>query len=150
MPRLRCGIVPVVVCALAAGGCGSGGTHDSTPRVSAIESKALVAQLERARLTAAAQDLAGTKVALNGFKLHVARLRRAGALSDATARRLRIGASRALARAASDSAAVVQPPVTPAPAAPVLPPGQAKKDHKHYGGDNQGGGNNQGGGEGGD
>jgi hypothetical protein len=145
MPRSRWGIAPVVVCALAASGCGSGGNHDSTPRMSAVESNALVAQLERARLTAAAQDLAGTKAALNGFKVQVARLRRAGALSGATARLLRTGANRALARATSDSAPVVQPPITPAPAAPLLPPGHAKKDHKHYGGDNQGGG-----GEGGD
>ena len=150
MPRARWGTVPVVVCVLAGGGCGSGGNPDSTPRMSAVESKALVAQLERARLTAAAQDLVGTKAAMNGFKLQVARLRRAGALSDATARLLRVGANRALARAVSDSAAVVQPPVTPAATAPAPPPGQAKKDHRHYGGGNQGGDNQGGGGEGGD
>jgi hypothetical protein len=145
MPRVRCGIVAVVVCALAAGGCGSGGSAGSTPQLSAIESKALVAQLERARLTAAAKDLAGTRAALNGFKLQVARLRRAGALSDATARLLRTGASRALARATSDSAAVVQPAATstaatsaPAPPAPKKKGG--KGDHKHKGHDKHGGG----------
>jgi hypothetical protein len=142
MPRARWGIVPVVVCALAAGGCGSGGKHDSTPRMSAVESKALVAQLERARLTAAAQDLAGTKAALNAFKLQVARLRRAGGLSDPTARLLRIGANRALARAASDNAAAVQPVTptasTPAPAPPApgkQKGGKHKGDHKHNGGE---------------
>ena len=139
MPRVRWGIAPVVVCALAASGCGSGGKHDSTPRMSAVESKALVAQLERARLTAAAQDLAGTKAALNGFKLQVARLRRAGALSDPTARLLRIGANRTLARLTSDSAAAVQPPVTPAATTPRAPGkqkgGKHKGDHKHNGGE---------------
>jgi hypothetical protein len=140
MPRARWGIVPAVVCVLAAGGCGSGGKHDSTPRMSGVESNALVAQLERARLTAAAQDLAGTKAALNAFKLQVARLRRAGALSDAAARLLRIGANRALARATSDNAAAVKPAVAPAVTTP-LPPGRAKKqDGKHKGGGNHGGG----------
>jgi hypothetical protein len=144
MPRSRWGIVPVVLCALAAGGCGSGGNHDSTPRLSAVESKALVAQLEQARLTAAAQDLAGTKTALNGFKLRVARLRRAGALSGATARLLRIGANRALARATSDSAAILQPPVTPTATTPA-PPSPANENGGTHNGDQ-----NQGGGEGGD
>jgi hypothetical protein len=142
MPRLRWGIVPLVVCAVAAGGCGSGGNGGSGPQMSAMESKALVAQLERARLTAAAKDLAGTRAALNGFKLQVARLRRAGALSDATARLLRIGASRALARATSDSAAVVQPPATPTAAtpAPPAPKKGGKSDHKRKGDHKHGGG----------
>jgi hypothetical protein len=145
VPRSRWGIVPVVVCALAAGGCGSGGKHDSTPKITAVESRTLVAQLERARLTAAAQDLAGTKAALNAFKLQVARLRRAGALSDATARRLRIGANRVLARATSDSAAVVQPPVTPTATTPApAPPAPRKQkggkgDHRQKGDKKHGG-----------
>jgi hypothetical protein len=144
MPRLRWGIVPVVACALAASGCGSGGNHAATPRISAVESKALVAQLERARLTAAAQDLAGTKAALTAFKVQVARLHRAGALSGATARLLRVGANRALARATSDSAPVVQPPVastatTSAPAPPAPPPEKkGKGDHKPKGGHKHG------------
>jgi hypothetical protein len=148
VPRSRWGIVPVVVCALAAGGCGSGAKPDSTPKITAVESKTLVAQLERARLTAAAQDLAGTKAALNAFKLQVARLRRAGALSDATARRLRIGANRVLARATSDSAAVVQPPVTPTATTPA--PAPAPRKQKGGKGDHKQKGDKKHGGEGGD
>lgn len=139
MPRLHRGIVPVVVCALVAAGCGSSDKTDTTPGLTRAESDALVAQLERARVTAAAHDLEGTKAALQGFKGQVARLRRAGALSDATARSLRVGASRALARATSDSA---PPPVstqtqtTPAPAPTPAPANKKheKKDHgKHKG-----------------
>jgi hypothetical protein len=143
MPRLRWGIVPLLVCAVAAAGCGSGGNAGSAPRMSAMESKALVAQLERARLSAAAKDLAGTKAALNGFKLRVARLRRAGALSDATARLLRTGASRALARATSDNAAVVQPPATPTATTPAPAPAPKNKggkgEHKRKGEHKHGG-----------
>ena len=135
MPRVRWGIVPALVCALAATGCGSGSKSDSTPQLSAAQSQALVAQLERARLTAAAQDLAGTKAALAAFEAQVARLRRAGALSDATAAALRTGAARTLARATSDSAAVMQTQTAPAPV--PTPPVKKKKggkgDHKRKG-----------------
>jgi hypothetical protein len=134
MPRVRRGIVPVVVCALVTAGCGSSGKTDTTPRLTRAESEALTAQLERARTTAAAQDLAGTKTALQGFKAQVARLRRAGHLSDATARSLRIGAARALARATSDSAPPPAPiQTTPAPAPPPAPVKEKKHDKKDHG-----------------
>jgi hypothetical protein len=136
MPRVRRGIAPVVVCALVAAGCGSSGKTDTTPRLTRADSRALVAQLERARVSADAHDLAGTKTALQGFKAQVAKLRRAGALTDATARSLRIGAARALARATSDSAPPPAPiQTTPAPApAPPKDKKHEKKDHgKHKG-----------------
>jgi hypothetical protein len=115
MPRVRRGLMPAVVCALALGGCGS--SSDSTPRMTQAQSQALVAQLERARVTATAGDLAGTQTALVSFRALVARLRRSGALDSATANALRIGAIRALARAKSDSTpAPVQTQTTPVPA----------------------------------
>jgi hypothetical protein len=120
MPRVRRGIMPVVICALVAAGCGSSGKNDTAPRLSRVESRALTAQLERARVTAAAHDLAGTKAALLAFQDQVARLQRARALSDATTRSLRVGAARALARAASDSG----PPPALTQAAPAPPSDQ--------------------------
>lgn len=113
-----------MVAALA--GCGSG---DDKPGLSNGQAQALIAQLEAARASAAARDVTGTKTTLTNFRRSVARLQREGALSAETARALRIGAARILARVRSDSA---PPPVQPAPAvtettpAP-LPPGQAKK-----------------------
>jgi hypothetical protein len=138
MPRTRWGIVPVVVCVLALAGCGAAEEKDTTPQLTRAQADALVAQLERARLTAAAEDLVGTRAALAGFRGQVARLRRAGALSDATARSLRIGAARTLARAASDIAppVQVQTQTTPAPAPPVTEPkrkGDRKGDKKKKG-----------------
>jgi hypothetical protein len=135
MPRVRRGIVPVVVCALVAAGCGSSGKNDTTPRLSRAESQGLTAQLERARVTAAARDLAGTKAALTAFTGQVARLRRAGALSDATARSLRVGAARALARAASDSA---PPPVLTETAPPPAPPSDEGNGNGHANGHHKG------------
>jgi hypothetical protein len=64
------------------------------------------------------------------FRASVAHLRRTGALSDPTARSLRIGAARLLQRVESDSA----PPATPqAPATnttPAPPPAPKKHDEK--------------------
>jgi hypothetical protein len=144
MPRVRWGSVAVVVCAVALGGCGTSGKAAGTPQMTRAQADALVAQLERARVTAAARDLTGTKAALAGFRGGVARLRRAGAISSATAKALRTGAIRALQRATSDSAPPpVQAPVqtTPAPVQPA-PPGKqkhfGKKDGKHGGDGNQG------------
>jgi hypothetical protein len=123
-----------------AAGCGSSGKADTRPRLTRAQSQALTAQLERARVTAAAHDVAGTNAALLAFKGQVARLRRAGALSDATARSLRVGAARALARAASDSA----PPAVLTETAPAPPSDNGN-------GNGQGNGNGNGhGGEGGD
>lgn len=137
MPRSHWGIVPVIACALAAAGCGSS-AKDDTPRLTKAQSATLVAQLERARVTAAAHDLEGTTAALKGFRQQVARLARAGALSQATARALRLGATRALGRAASDNAPPKPAPAatTPAPTAP--PPGQAKKEKKKHHGKGKG------------
>ena len=125
MPGVRWGIASLAACALALSACGSSG--DETPRMTRAQAQALVAQLERARVTAQAGDLEGTKAALTGFRRQVARLHRAGALSDATARSLRLGAARAVARATSDATpppASTPTETTPAPAPP------AKKDEK--------------------
>jgi hypothetical protein len=131
MPRVRRGIVPVVIYAVVAAGCGSSGKNDKTPRLTRAESQALTAQLERARVTAAAHDLAGTKASLIAFKGAVAKLRRAGALSDATARSLSVGAARALARATSDSA----PPPILTQTAPAPPSDEGNGNGNGTGGD---------------
>ena len=128
MPGVRWGIALAVGCALAAGGCGS--SDNATPKLTRGEADALVVQLERARLTAAAHDLAGTTAALRGFRASVARLRSAGAISAATAAALRIGAVRALDRATSDSTPPVQTETTPAPA-PAPEPKKEKHPPKH-------------------
>jgi hypothetical protein len=125
----RTGIALLLVAALA--GCGSSG--DKTPGLTGGQAQGLIAQLEAARLSAAARDPAGTKAALVKFRRSVARLQRDGALSAETARALRIGAQRVLARVTSDSApppapATTQTTTTPAPA--PVPPGQKKKHEK--------------------
>lgn len=117
--------------AAALAGCGGAAQHP--PGLSPAQSRALVAQLETARRAAAAGNVTATQAALARFKQQVAALRRAGRLSDATARQLRLGAARVLARVRSDSTPAPQPApqTTPAPAPPTpLPPGQAKKHDK--------------------
>jgi hypothetical protein len=125
------GWVIALLLAAAVAGCGSGG-ETAQPGLTNRQAAGLVAQLEAVRSSAGAANVAATEAALSRFRAAVARLRRTGALSDATARRLRIGAARVLARVKSDSAP--EPPPTPAPA-PALPPGQAKKheDKKPHG-----------------
>jgi hypothetical protein len=117
----------VIALVVAAGivGCGSDGGQSG---LTSGQQKALVAQLEAARGSAAAHDLAGTKAAVSKFRRSLARLRRAGSLSDTTARSLRIGAARLLARVQEDNPAPAPTPqtaTTPAPTPP--PPGQQKK-----------------------
>ena len=99
-----------------------------------VQAQALVAQLERARITAQAGDLTGTRAALSGFRRQVARLHRAGALSDATARSLRLGAARALAAAQNDFPPPPQAETTPAPSPPAKKEKKPKKDHPGKGG----------------
>jgi hypothetical protein len=121
----RTGIALLLVAGLA--GCGSSGEKKHAGLTTG-QSQALVAQLETARTSASARNVAGTKTAIDKFRRSVAQLRRSGAISDATARSLRIGAARVLERVRSDSAPPPQPAVTqttPAPAPP--PPGQKKK-----------------------
>jgi hypothetical protein len=124
----RAGIAGLIVAAVLAG-CGS--SSDGRGGLTDIEARALVAQLEAARASAAARDVAGTRAAVDKFRGAVAHLRRTGALSDATARSLRVGAARLLQRVRSDSAPPQPAPSSqPTPAAPApLPPGQTKK-HK--------------------
>lgn len=117
---------------VALGGCGSSGGN-AGPGLTSGQAQGLVAQLEAARGAAAARNLAGTEAAINRFRRSVARLRRAGALSDASARALRIGAARVLARVKSDNAPPPQPAptqTTPAPAPAPAPPGQKKKHNE--------------------
>jgi hypothetical protein len=120
-------LIALLVTALVAG-CGSSGDRRE-PGLTSGQVQGLVAQLHGARATAAARDVEGTKAAIARFRRSVARLRRDGALSDATARSLRIGAARVLARVESDNAAPA-PVATPTPAAPAPPADHAKKDHK--------------------
>ena len=115
-------------------GCGSGG--DEQPALTDAQARALVKQLEAARTTAAARDVAATRAALDRFRRSVVRLRRSGALSDQTARTLRIGAARVLERVRSDSAPPAQPAPTttsqPTPAPPAKKKhGEGKGEKKH-------------------
>jgi hypothetical protein len=124
----RTAISLLLVVALA--GCGSSGDN-SEPGLTSGQAQGLVAQLETARAAAAARNVAATKAAIDKFRRSVARLRRAGALTDTQARALRVGAARALARVRSDNAppppAPAETQTTPTPA--PEPPGQEKK-HK--------------------
>jgi hypothetical protein len=139
----RASIVGLVVAAVAAG-CGSSPSSDQAGLTNG-QAQALVSQLEAARSAAAARDVAGTEAAIDKFRRSIARLRRSGTLSDATARSLRVGAARVLARVRSDSK---PPPAPPATAPAPVPPGQkkkhdAEKNHKGKGrghhGDEEGG-----------
>ena len=134
MPGGRACIVLVV--AVLAAGCGSG---NDSPSLSTPQQKALVAQLEAARATAAAHDVAGTKAAITRFQQSVSKLRQTGALSEQAAHTLRIGAARVLARVKSDNPppapqpAATQPTPAPAPAPPGKAKGHKKHEDKHHG-----------------
>jgi hypothetical protein len=147
----RTGVLLLLVAALA--GCGSSG-HNSNPTLTTGQAQGLVAQLEAARAAAAAGNVAGTEAAIARFRGSVVRLRRAGALSDASARVLRIGAARVLARVKSENAtpqapaAQAQPTPAPAPAPAPAPPGHAKKHNEGKPGKDHGKGHGDG--EGGD
>jgi hypothetical protein len=120
---------------LVAGLAGCGSSGDDQQGLTGSQAQALIAQLEAARSGAAARDMAATRTAIDKFRRSVARLRRSGALSDGTARSLRIGAARVLERVHSDSAPPPQPAAppatqtTPAPAPPA-PPGKKKHEDK--------------------
>jgi hypothetical protein len=118
----------LVVAGLA--GCGS--SDQGSAGLTSSQARSLIAQLETARARAAARDVSGTKAAVAGFRTSVAHLRRTGALSDSTARTLRIGAARVLQRIESDSAPPPTPeaPVTATTSAPPAPPGHKKHDKK--------------------
>ena len=145
----RTGVALLLVAALA--GCGSSGDN-SSPGLTAGQAHGLVTQLEAARAAATARNVAGTQAAIDKFRRSVAGLRRAGALTDAQARAMRIGAGRVLARVKSDNALAQPPPATtqatpaPIPAPAPAPPGQKKK-HK---GEKPGKGHGKGHGEEGD
>jgi hypothetical protein len=124
------GIALLLTAGLA--GCGSSGDNQKSGLTNG-QAQALVAQLEAVRGSASARNVAGTKAAIDKFRRSVAGLRRSGAVSDATARSLRIGAARVLQRVQSDNAPPPQPAVTQTTPAP-LPPGQKKKhDEKKHG-----------------
>jgi hypothetical protein len=143
VPRKGWGIALLLAAALA--GCGSGG--GKAAELTSGQRQALVAQLEAARAAAGAHQVAGAQAALSRFKASVARLRRSGALSDAAARTLRIGAARVLARVKSDNPPPAATQTTPAAATPPpapKPPGKHKgEDHpkpeKHHGKPGHGG-----------
>ena len=105
------------------GGCGSGAQHGLTSG----QRSGLIAQLEAARVQAAAHDVAGTETALRRFRGSVARLERSGAISSDAAHLLRLGAVRVLARVRTDAAPPPQPTVTTPAPAPVPVPAPAPK-----------------------
>ena len=120
----------MLLTAALVGGCGSSDKRPE-PGLTNGQVQGLVAQLEAARATAAARNVEGTKATIGKFRRSVARLRRAGAISDATARSLRVGAARVLARVESDNAAPVAPAPTPTTTTPA-PPGKAKKHERKH------------------
>jgi hypothetical protein len=122
---------------LVAGLAGCGSSSDHHQGLTSRQAQTLVAQLEAARSGASGRNVAGTKTAIEQFRRSVARLRRSGAISDGTARSLRIGAARVLKRVQSDNAPPPQPAPTPTtqstPApAPPPPPGKKKHDEKKH------------------
>lgn len=135
-----------LVAVLAATGCGSDSPDRPAPGLTAAQARSLEAPLQQARTTTAARDLGGTLRHLKAFRTRVVRLRRAGAIDAATARRMRIGAARAEARARSELAP--PPVVAPEPAPPAEPvkPRKGKKAKKgkrgrgegRWGGDEEG------------
>lgn len=138
----------IAAIAVLLGGCGSGSSHG----LSSGQRAGLTAQLEAARVQAAAKNVSGTEAVLRRFRVSVAGLQRSGALSGADARALRLGAQRVLARVKSDAA----PPPAPTPAitqpapAPPPKPKDLKKLLEHGHGHGKGHEKGQGGGEGGD
>jgi hypothetical protein len=134
VPGRRAGIVLVVAAAIA--GCGSGGNAPK-PGLTTGQSQALMAQLQAARSSASAHDVAGAKTALGRFTASVTKLRRSGALSDASAHTMRVAAARILKRIQTDNAAPAQPAPTttstptPAPAPAPTPAPKPKEHAKH-------------------
>ncbi|HEX6713014.1 MAG TPA: hypothetical protein VF066_06500 [Thermoleophilaceae bacterium] len=125
--------IGVLLVAAAVAGCGSG--DEQQPGLTSAQARAVVAQLEAARAAAAARDVAGTEAAVGKFRQSVARLRRGGALSDATAHSLRTGAARLLERVRGDNAPAAQPAPAPETTPAAAPPGQKKHEKKKHGKD---------------
>jgi hypothetical protein len=119
-------ITASLLVAAALVGCGSSSDGDRAGLTSR-QAQALVSQLEAARSAAAARDVPATQAAIDRFRQSVARLRRARALSDATARSLRTGAARVLQRVQSDDAPAPAPATESTPAPAPLPPGHKRK-----------------------
>jgi hypothetical protein len=123
--------IAVLLAAGVLAGCGSGSCDQ--PGLTRGQAQGLTAQLEAARVAAAAGDVAATQAALAKFRGSVTRLRRVGSLSDATARSLRVGAARVLQRVRSDSAPPPQPAATQPAPAPAPPPPKHEKKHEQKG-----------------
>lgn len=142
----RCCVLLAVALAVFSG-CGSGSANGLTQG----QQQALIAELEAVKASAATGDLGSTASALRKFRATVARLNRDGAISDAAARKLRVGAARILARAKSDSAPPPQPTVTQtAPAPAPVPKKKPKPPHGHGHGHGKDKGHGHGHGKGGD
>lgn len=129
MARRSC--AAIIAAALAFGGCG--GSDAPEPGLTDAQEHALAVPLDQARQAGAARDLPGTLKQLRAFRARVAQLRRSGALDAATAKRLRVGAARAEARAASELAAPPAQPAVTTPAPAPAPPGKGKKKHEEKG-----------------
>lgn len=129
MARRSC--AALIAAAVAFGGCGGSDTQE--PGLTDAQEHALAAPLDQARQAGAARDLPGTLKQLRAFRARVAQLRRAGALDAATAKRLRVGAARAEARAASELAAPPAQPAVTTPAPAPAPPAKGKKKHEEKG-----------------
>jgi hypothetical protein len=138
----RTGIALLLATGLA--GCGSSGDNNQ-PGLTNGQAQALVSRLESVRSSASARNVAGTKTALAKFRGTVVSLRRSGAISDATARSLRIGAARVLARVKSDNAPPPQPVTTSTPAPAPVAPGPKKKHDQKKPGKGKGHGKGEGG-----
>jgi len=118
----------VLLAAAALAGCGSSGDKPG-PGLTSGQRQGLVQQLEAVRTAAAAADVPGAQAALDRFRRSVVHLRRTGALDDAQARALRIGAARVLARVHSDNPPPAAPVTTEQAPAPARP-GKAKGHEK--------------------
>ena len=119
----------VLLAAVALAGCGSSGDKPG-PGLTSGQRQGLVQQLEAVRTTAAAGNVPGAQAALDRFRRAVVHLRRTGALDDAQARALRIGAARVLARVHSDNPPPAPPVTTQQAPAPPAPPGKAKHEKR--------------------
>ena len=121
----------VLLAALALAGCG--GSSDDEAGLTSGQRTALIQQLEAVRSASAVGNVAETESALNRFRSAVVHLRRTGALDDAQARALRIGAARVLARVRSDNPPPTTPVTTQTTPAPAPAPPEKKKHGKGNG-----------------
>lgn len=121
-------LLAVLTIATLAAGCGS----SAGDPLDAREAAALRRQLGEARTAAIAADRPAAAAALRGFRVRVARLRRAERLDPARAEQLRVGARQAEVRVALEVAAPVAGP-TPAPASSVPSRGEGNGKGKGKG-----------------